>query len=283
MTDTPVTCRHLGDAPSLSGSYSSALPFPHIVLDSVLEPEMFESALKEFQELETTRWKNYIHFNERKYANQELETWGPTLQTVTNDLMSDTFISWLEQLTGINGLIPDPGLDGGGLHRSIAGGFLNVHADFTAHHTQQNWQRRINLLLYLNEDWRPEYGGDLELWERDMSRPVESIAPLGNRMVIFTTTPDAFHGHPTPLTTPPGVARRSLALYYFTETATPLVRSTAYRSRPGDGWRRFVIRADGWALRGYDVMKRRLRLDDSAVSRVLGRLGGSKRPGRGRR
>ena len=173
------------------------------------------------------------------------------------------FVSFLEGLTGIDNLFADPSLEGGGLHQSTTGGYLNIHADFTVHPHHRNWRRRVNLLLYLNEDWHPGYGGDLELWTTDMKRREKVIAPLGNRTVIFTTDADSFHGHPEPMTCPPGVARRSLALYYFSLEDQPLVRSTEYRARPGDGVHSAMIYADKQLLRG-------IRLGEEAP-RIVGR------------
>jgi hypothetical protein len=125
-------------------------------------------------------------------------------------------------------------------------------------------------LLYCNQDWRGEYGGELELWTRDMKRCEKRVAPLRNRVLIFNTDMDSFHGHPDPLTTPVGVARQSLALYYFTEEDAPVVRSTEYRARPGDGAKRALIYADKQALRGFDWAKRKFNLSNDAASRVLG-------------
>ena len=119
-------------------------------------------------------------------------------------------------MTGIPDLHADDVMDGGGLHRSLPGGFLNVHADFSAHHSKPGWRRRVNLLLYLNPEWQPEWGGELELWSKDMQRCVTRVEPKANRILLFTTDADSFHGHPEPLRFPPGQARRSLALYYFT-------------------------------------------------------------------
>ena len=185
----------------------------------------------------------------------------------------------------------DESFEGGGLHQSVEGGFLNVHADFTVHPHHRDWRRRVNLLLYFNDDWPEEYGGDLscgaatrvgasfvctaefggdlELWSRDMSRCEVRVPPTINRAVVFTTDPDSFHGHPDPLRCPPGVARRSMALYYFTQETNPYVRSTEYRARPGDGWRRVPIYLDKMVLRSYHGVKRRLGLSDAAASRFL--------------
>ncbi len=155
----------------------------------------------------------------------------------------------MSRLIGVDGLIADPSLEGGGLHQSTTGGFLNIHADFTVHPHNRKWQRRANILLYLNDDWKPEYGGDLELWSADMKECVEKVAPVANRVLIFTTDGTSFHGHPEPMPCPEGVARRSLALYYFTLEEDPVVRSTEYRARPGDGFHSVMIYADKQLLR----------------------------------
>jgi len=130
-------------------------------------------------------------------------------------MYSAPVLQFLERLTGINGLMGDPSLLGGGVHKINRGGKLGVHADFNVHFRTQ-LHRRINLLLYLNKDWNAEWGGDLELWEKDMSKCCIKVAPVFNRAAIFNITDDAFHGHPHPLNTPENVSRYSLALYYYT-------------------------------------------------------------------
>src|SRR6185503_12943218 len=113
------------------------------------------------------------------------------------------------------------------------------------------------------------WGGDLELWSKDMEQCERTVTPVGNRMLLFTTDEDAYHGHPDPLSCPPDVARQSLALYYFTEEPAPLIRSTDYRARPGDGMKSAAIYADKQVLRLYDVLKRRLHLSDDVASKGL--------------
>jgi len=131
------------------------------------------------------------------------------------ELNSGTFIRALEKLTGIENLIPDPSLRGGGLHQVLPGGVLGVHADFT-HHVDYDLERRVNLLLYLNKDWHDDYEGHLELWNRDASRCIKRIRPLAGRCVVFNTDADSYHGHPRPLNCPDGVTRKSIAIYYYT-------------------------------------------------------------------
>ncbi len=192
---------------------------------------------------------------------------------------SERFVHFLEDLSGIDDLFADESLEGGGLHQSPRGGFLNIHADFTVHPKHQDWRRRVNLLLYLNEDWKPAYGGDLELWSTDMKRSPRKVAPVGNRVVVFTTNADSYHGHPDPLTCPPDMARRSLALYYFTKEDRPLVRSTEYRARPGDGARAALIGLDKYVLRAYDWSKRHLGVSDQLIEPILRRAERFRRKG----
>lgn len=251
-------------------SYGSATPFPHIVVEDFLRPSWFEALVGEFPDFRDRRWTNYSHVNERKRANTRYETWGPAAQRIGSALNCPAFLEWVEQLSGIDHLLADEAFEGGGLHQSIAGGYLNVHADFTVHPANRRWRRRVNLLLYCNPRWEQAWGGELELWSRDMSSCEKRIAPIANRAVLFSTDVDSFHGHPDPLTTPEGIARQSLAIYYFTEEANPLVRATEYRGRPGDGARKILIFADKQALRGFDWAKRHLGLSNDVATRLLG-------------
>jgi hypothetical protein len=261
---------------SLAASYRDAEPFAHIVIDDVLPQPVLERVYAELAEMNSGDWNSYIHFNERKFSNTDTASWGPTLRAVSEVFASDRFRRFLEQVSGFDGLHADVSLDGGGVHRCYRGGFLNIHADFTAHHEVADWRRRVNLLLYLNPAWESDWGGALELWDRSMTRCVTKVAPIGNRMLLFSTDEYSYHGHPDPLLTPEGVARQSLALYYFTEEANPLAKATDYRPRPTDGSRRLLIFADTKALALYDKMKRRFHVSDTAVRRVMSTF--SRRP-----
>ena len=264
--------RLTADLPAAAAAYAAADPFPHAVLDDVLTAETFAAAVEEFPGTEDPFWRGYLHVNETKYSNTVPDSWGPTLQAVARELCAPEFVRYLEQLTGIEDLLPDWSMDGGGLHQTLRGGHLNIHADFTTHHDHENWARRVNILLYLNEEWPEGWGGRLELWDPEMTQCRARVAPRGNRMLVFTTSFDSFHGHPDALTCPPGEARRSLALYYFTEEEQAVRRATNYRARPGDGAKRVAIWADRQALDVYDRAKRRLGIRDETVQAVLGRV-----------
>lgn len=144
-------------------------------------------------------------------------------------------LDFLERLTGISGLIPDPYFTGGGVHQIERGGHLGVHADFNVYE-RLRLDRRLNLLLYLNRDWQEEWGGHLELWNSGMTTCERRVLPIFNRCVIFSTTDSSYHGHPDPLRCPPHRTRRSLATYYYSN-GRPVEEqsdghSTLFRERP---------------------------------------------------
>ena len=217
------------DPRPLHAQYVAAEPFPHIALDGLFDDETLDAVLREFPSREQMKWREFDTPLERKLGYyHETSTISKTVRDFLNEMNSFEMLLWLEALTGIDGLIPDPYFGGGGLHQIEPGGFLKIHADFNVH-PKLKLDRRLNMLIYLNKDWRDEYGGHLELWERDMSACRRKILPLFNRTVIFSTTDTSFHGHPHPLTAPEGMSRKSVSLYYYTAG-----RPEAERSAPHD-------------------------------------------------
>jgi hypothetical protein len=196
-------------------AYLSARPFPHVVLDDFFDPRLLDDVLGEFPQPGAIRWQSFDNEREIKLASAAEASFGPVTRLLLYHLNSITFLEFLSEVTGIANLIPDPSFEGGGLHQIVPGGKLGVHADFNKHRAYR-LDRRLNLLLYLNKDWREEYGGHLQLWDREMTRCEARVMPLFNRVMIFGTTDFTYHGHPDPLSCPEGMTRKSLALYYFT-------------------------------------------------------------------
>ncbi len=203
--------------------YAAAEPFPHAVFENFISEDLIDRVLEEFpspsadiswRQLHSKRDDgSQVQFN--KQGMPHLVHLSPTIRQLIWELNSGTFIRALEKLTGIANLIPDPALRGAGLHQILPGGVLGVHADFTQHQDYK-LERRINLLLYLNRDWKDEYEGHLELWSTDMSHCVRRLRPTAGRCVVFNTDATSFHGHPRPLKCPEGSTRKSIALYYYT-------------------------------------------------------------------
>lgn len=208
--------RLLALAEQARAAYATAMPFPHCVLDDFLPIEAAERLAQVFPEPERdVAWQQFsVSGFEVKLASNAIERLPEAIASALLQFNSGPFLRFLERLTGIEHLLADPHLAGGGVHLIGKGGHLGVHADFNWHPGIKA-HRRINFLLYLNHDWRPEYHGELELWSTDATRMVKSVTPLFNRAVIFNTRSDTFHGHPVPLEVPDGVYRRSLALYYY--------------------------------------------------------------------
>jgi Rps23 Pro-64 3,4-dihydroxylase Tpa1-like proline 4-hydroxylase len=195
--------------------YRHATPFPHGVFDDFLPTSVIDGCIEEFPEPDD-EWRFHTDWgNSKKFTTTDESLMGPTIRQVINELNGRAMITFLEELTGISGLVPDPHLVGGGIHLLGEGGFLEVHADFNMHE-HLRLDRRINLLLYLNPEWQEEWGGNLELWNRDKTECVRRIVPIANRCVVFNTTDIALHGNPEPVRCPSGMARRSLAFYYYT-------------------------------------------------------------------
>lgn len=221
----------------LAAGYAAADPFPHAVIDDLIDPALLAALLPGFPDRDGKRF--FDRDQERfKYQFGPDEVGDAGLRNLLAELNGAAFIGFLEALTGIEGLIPDPWYLGGGLHETLPGGHLSVHADFNMH-PHMKVERRINLLIYLNEGWQADWGGALELWDRQMRAARVTVAPLLGRAVIFDTDADSYHGHPEPLACPPGRSRRSIATYYYTappegtDAARP--RTTRFRPRPASG------------------------------------------------
>jgi hypothetical protein len=227
-------------AGQLKDRYISADPFPHIVLDNFFDEDYIESLVSGFPDLSKTPVKEHFeNSREVKWASH-LELGIPNEhRRFIHFLNSQPFLSFLQEISGISEvLIPDPYLTGGGLHQIKAGGLLKLHADFNKNiHT--GLDRRLNAIVYLNKDWREDYGGHLELWDKDVIRCAQKVAPIAHRLVIFSTTDFSYHGHPEELTCPLDRSRNSIALYYYSngrpksELNLQVVSSnTIYKLRP---------------------------------------------------
>jgi Rps23 Pro-64 3,4-dihydroxylase Tpa1-like proline 4-hydroxylase len=219
-------------------AYAAAQPYPHIVIDGLFDEWVLDRILAEFPSPRDKNWEAHDLPQEIKLQSKSERNIPRFTRQFLYALNSDSFLKFLERLTGIEHLIGDPQFEGGGLHQIVAGGKLGIHADFNKH-SCFGLDRRLNLLLYLNKNWKEEYGGHFELWDRSMSRMVKMVAPLFNRLVVFTTSEYSYHGHPDPLACPPHMTRKSLALYYYTnggvrDDVPARGHNTLFQARPGE-------------------------------------------------
>jgi Rps23 Pro-64 3,4-dihydroxylase Tpa1-like proline 4-hydroxylase len=225
---------------SASLKYRQQRPFPGAVFDGwIFDANKLREAAHVFPYPDQTWWQ-YSNPLERKFALDDVQKMHPRLQEIIGCMQSALFTNFLERLTGIQGLIVDQTLRGGGLHCSARGGKLDLHIDHNVHPVT-GLDRRVNAILYLNTHWEDEWNGALEFWEDYRGRPVklaQKVRPAFGKLVVFNTGETSWHGHPDPLMCPEGYTRKSVALYYWTngrpknEQMPP--HSTIYAGRPGD-------------------------------------------------
>lgn len=201
---------------AIQESWNSRKPFRYLSLDNFFFSEKAEEVLAAYPAPDSDSWDHTTYINQKnKYQKTRFEA-GSVLQRAFDELNSRELLDLMTEITGIEeALQPDPKLFGGGLHQSVAGAFLDVHVDYNIH-PETKMHRRLNILVYMNKDWKEEYEGHLELWDMEQNKRIERIAPLFNRMAMFETNQISYHGHPKPLKTPEGVSRKSLAAYYYT-------------------------------------------------------------------
>lgn len=211
--------------------FDTAKPYRHIVIDNFLNDELAKTLNEKFPTVEDlkTHWKG---LNENKFEGSTFDTFHPSFKQVKDALTTPEFYKWIEGVTGVkDSFITDDPM-GAGIHQGSNGSFLDVHIDFNIHHVL-NVHRRLNLLIYLEKDWKEEYGGALELWNADMTNCDKLVPPALNRAVIFETSEISYHGY-SKITLPEGVTRKSFFAYFYTherEDAVPY-HDTIFKARP---------------------------------------------------
>jgi hypothetical protein len=210
------------DENSLKNVVYQNYPFPHTVIDNLLKEDILNNILLNINKLKDDDADcKFINpsspFEYNKYAFSL--NYGDYLKKLFVELNSPTFINHLEKITGIKNLITgDITLQGAGIHRIKNGGYLQLHTDFNSYQSKiGKLDRRINLLIYMNPDWKEEYNGSLCLCDKEKNICVKKILPILNRCVIFNTSNKSIHGHPEKLNTPENICRQSIAVYYYTK------------------------------------------------------------------
>ena len=197
-------------------NYQENTPYPHIIFDDFLPLDIAKIISSEYPNLNNTAESFKLHDHEyaSRYLLEDTTKFSTNLQLFSNAISSRSFLLFLETLTGIKSLIPDPYFMGGGAMVTNQGGHLNVHVDFNWHQKLQAW-RRCNVLFYLTQNWREEYEGKLELWSKDGNKKIKDITPLFNRVVIFNTTSTSYHGQPVKVMCPKDKPRHVFSAFYY--------------------------------------------------------------------
>ena len=203
-----------------TNEFLSNEPFNYIVIDNFIDDqEILSQVEKDIRNMDDSIFESadiqgLPNVSVNKSYVMDMDKCSESVKKTTAYLNSPNMIKYLESLTQIKGLQADTFLMGGGIHKTKKGGHLDIHADFNIHNETKKY-RRLNLLLYMNSNYKEEYNGHLELWSKDMSKCEKKIAPLFNRAVIFRTTDDAYHGHLSKWNA--DYDRLSIAMYYYTD------------------------------------------------------------------
>jgi hypothetical protein len=258
------------DRETLKREFRAAQPFPFIKIDNLLEPDFAAEVARVYPSFEhaATRGLTFKTVNEKKKVQITDSSLFPEPVRRLNDaLASPGFLADLSYIAGIPNLMADPELDGGGMHVTGAGGRLDVHVDFN-YLEKRKLHRRINLLLYLNSTWDEKWGGQVQLWDREVKHCRQSFAPVLNRCIIFETSDISFHGV-TPVSPEAPFPRCSFAAYYYTTDAPAnwkgTVHSTVFRARPEE-------RLRGYLLMPAEMLQRRLTEGARRVKRKVRQL-----------
>lgn len=197
-------------------------PFDHWIIDDFLDLEIARKLSNEFIDFDSSN--DIVHYQGWIGDKKSCNVWNrfpPLTYKVFFDLLSSEFLFNISNITNISTLYPDIGLHGGGWHMHKDGGSLAVHLDYSVH-PKVNLQRKLNLIIYLEENYNPSWGGSLQLWSHDKenNRPlkmIKEIEPKFNRALLFDTTQNSWHGFPDPIKIPNNKIRKSIAVYYLTD------------------------------------------------------------------
>tara|TARA_B100000674_G_scaffold439623_1_gene402053 strand:+ start:20 stop:826 length:807 start_codon:yes stop_codon:yes gene_type:complete len=200
-------------------NFRGNFPFDFTVCDNFFNKEIAKRLEKEFPKYESNLWHIYKNPLEIKKTNNNWNNFEELTYLTFHHLNSDFFIKYLSEKTKNNKLISDSGLNGGGLHIHGSGGKLNPHLDYNIH-PKLNFQRKINIIIFLTNNWKKTWGGSLGLWSNDKKNKLpkkleQTIYPKFNRAIIFDTTQNSWHGLSNKIACPKNVFRKSIAIYYL--------------------------------------------------------------------
>jgi Rps23 Pro-64 3,4-dihydroxylase Tpa1-like proline 4-hydroxylase len=252
------------DRDALRAQVRASKPVPNFLIDRFLTDDFAERVAEAFppyeQALAVGRSFRAVNEKGKVQVTDSAKFAGPIRQL--NELLaSREMLELLSYALEIPELLSDPDLVGGGMHQTAARGHLDVHVDFNFL-AERQWHRRANLLIFFNRDWRPEWGGEFELWDPDVKIRHHAHLPIFNRCVVFETNEISFHGV-SAVKCPPGQTRKSFAAYYYTQAAPAhwdgQTHSTIFRARPDEFLKGAVAMPAERAKRWFHGALRRMK------------------------
>lgn len=225
------------DRDALRAQVRQSKPVPNFKIDNFLNEDFANQVLASYPSFEDALklGKSFSAVNERnKVQVTDSKLFAEPVAELNRALASQEFLDTLSYVFDIPNLLADPELVGGGIHQTGPRGHLDVHVDFN-YIKDRDLHRRLNILIYFNKDWKEEWGGNIELWDKDVKVCEHSYSPIFNRCVVFMTNEISFHGV-SAVKCPPDRTRKSFAAYYYTKEApahwTGEAHSTIFKARP---------------------------------------------------
>lgn len=192
--------------------YLLAKPYPYLVIDNFCDKDKAIAMYNKIPEL-NNKSRDYIFAN-NKFEKSNYKELGIEFEELYANLISSKMNDFLSFISNENVFV-DPDNHGGGLHQGKKNSFLDMHLDFNYHPLKKGWYRNMNLLLYLNKDWKPEYKGHLKLVDLRTGEEKELEVPF-NRMIIQQTRAYTLHGYDQ-TNFPDHVYRTSIATYAYSK------------------------------------------------------------------
>lgn len=253
--------------------FRNAEPFPSICIDNFLDDDFAIELANSYPDFNTAGKSGY-EFNtvneKRKIQITDPSTFPDKVRDLQSDLSSSEFLNAMETLSGIKGLVFDENYDGGGMHLTSQSGILDVHVDFNKSNKLELY-RRLNILIYLNSEWNSEWGGEIELWNRDVTRCVQRFTPRLGRCLIFATSDISFHGVAA-VNCPAGISRNSFAIYlYNRESASgsnEVEHGTIFKARPSEPYKKYIAMP---LEVGSNLVARKIHAAKRKIKKVVGR------------
>jgi hypothetical protein len=256
------------DRDELRERVRAARPFPHFMIDNFLDEAFAEQVVDSFPTFEEASkiGRMFEAVNEKKKIQvTDAATFAEPVAELNRALAAPEFLGLLSDVFEIPRLLPDDQLEGGGMHQTGPRGLLDVHVDFN-YIADRQLHRRLNILIYLNKDWQPEWGGNIELWDKDVKVCHHSFSPVFNRCVVFATSEISYHGV-TAVNCPEGRVRKSFAAYYYTKEAPAgwdgTTHSTNFKARPNEFFKGSVLmpleKAGRSVRRAVSDLKRKIK------------------------
>lgn len=200
--------------------YKNGKPFENIIIPSFFEEEIANEINDNFP-LINEDWNYYNNPIEHKYSLNKLDKY-PKIKKIIDYLQTKEFIEYISKITGIEDLEADAYLHGAGLHVYPNNGKLDIHLDYNIHPITK-MERRVNLIIYLNKDWKEEYGGFLKLYDENLNEIKTNNVSMWNSAILFRTSDISYHGLPEPIKCPEDKYRKSIAIYYVSKPRENLV------------------------------------------------------------